>query len=212
MFARSPEREAAAKRLEGAVPLFRAVIAAWLRVAASHGAHPLIACDPADREALAAIAPEVERGWIEQPRAAFGERVCAAAGEAFARGFASVLLAAIDAPPPRRIGEALHALAGGTAVIGPARDGGVNFIGITHPDRDLLAHLTFVRCRAALPDALVLEAATDVDSTSSMHAARGDASWRGYFSAPAARAVPHIAFALRGVSRPLASRPPPPAR
>jgi glycosyltransferase A (GT-A) superfamily protein (DUF2064 family) len=209
LFARSPEREAAAKRLGGAAPLFRAVVAAWLREAEAHGARPLIACEPRDREALAAIAPEVPRDWIEQRRVSFGERVCSATAEAFARGFSSVVLAAIDAPPPRRLGEALAALANGTGVIGPARDGGINFIGITHPDRDLLAHLTVARCRAALPHALIFEAATDVDSPSALHAARTEKAWRGYIPPQTIPSIPYISRASRGVCRPLESRPPP---
>lgn len=212
LFARSPEREAAAKRLHGTAPLFRAVVAAWLRKAAACGARPVIACEARDREALAAIAPEVAREWIEQRDDAFGERVCATATEAFARGFSSVVIAAIDAPPPRRLGDALQALASGTPVVGPARDGGVNFIGVTHADRALLAQLTFARCRKALPHALIFEAATDVDSHASLRSARDERSWRGYFVPRVLPiAVPHIACVLRGVSRPLASRPPPAA-
>ncbi|HYK02605.1 MAG TPA: DUF2064 domain-containing protein [Thermoanaerobaculia bacterium] len=209
LFARSPEREAIAKQMAGAVPLFRAVVAAWLREAEAHGARPVIACEPRDRDALAAIAPEVPRDWIEQPRAAFGERVCSATCEAFARGFASVVIAAIDAPPPRRLGEALAALANGVEVIGPARDGGVNFIGITRAARELLANLTFARCRAALPHALIFEAATDVDSPSALHVARTEKCWSGYIPPQPTTSIPYIPHVLRGVCRPLASRPPP---
>lgn len=210
LFARSPEREAAVKRLHGTAPLFRAVIAAWLRKAAACGARPVIACEARDREALAAIAPEIAREWIEQHDDAFGERVCSTAIEAFARGFSSVIIAAIDAPPPRRLREALQALASGTPVVGPARDGGVNFIGVTHADRALLAQLTFARCREALPHALVFEATSDVDSNASLRRAREERAWRGYFAPPQQKIeIPHIAHVLRGVSRPLASRPPP---
>ena len=211
LFARSPEREAAAKRMGGAAPLFRAVVAAWLREAEAHGARPVIACEPRDRDALAAIASEVARDWIEQPQAAFGERVCSATIEAFSRGFASVVIAAIDAPPPRRLGEALAALANGIEVIGPARDGGVNFIGVTHADRALLGNLTFARCRAALPHARIFEAATDVDSPSALRIAQREKTWRGYIAPQVIPPVPHISRALRGVCRPLASRPPPQA-
>jgi glycosyltransferase A (GT-A) superfamily protein (DUF2064 family) len=209
LFARSPEREAAAKRMTGAAPLFRAVIAAWLREAEANGARPVIACDPRDRDALAAIASEVERDWIEQPRAAFGERVCSAVSAAFARGFEQVVVAAIDAPPPRRLGEALAVLAHGTPVIGPARDGGVNFIGVTSFDRELLADLTFQRCRELLPDAMVFEAATDVDSTESLSTARREKSWRGYFEIRPVEPVPRIAHVLFGVAHQRWSRPPP---
>jgi glycosyltransferase A (GT-A) superfamily protein (DUF2064 family) len=209
LFARSPEREAASKRLSGAAPLFRAVIAAWLRAAASHGARPLIACEPRDREALAAIAPEVTREWIEQRRVAFGERVFSAAAATFARGFDSVLIAAIDAPPPLRLGAALAALRNGTAVIGPAHDGGINFIGVTDADRELLTNLTVSRCRVALPDAVIFDAATDVDSSSALHAARREKAWRGYFVIAPVIQSRYVAHALRGVSLPRASRAPP---
>jgi glycosyltransferase A (GT-A) superfamily protein (DUF2064 family) len=211
LFARSPEREAAAKRMGGAAPLFRAVVAAWLREAEAHGARPVIACEPCDREALAAIAPGGARDGVKHPRAAFGERVCSATVEAFAHGFASVVIAAIDAPPPRRLGEALAALANGIEVIGPARDGGVNFIGVTHADRALLGNLTFARCRAALPHALIFEAATDVDSPSALRIAQREKTWRGYIAPQVIPSVPYISRALRGVCRPLASRPPPQA-
>jgi glycosyltransferase A (GT-A) superfamily protein (DUF2064 family) len=209
LFARSPEREAAAKRMAGAAPLFRAVVAAWLREAEANGARPVIACDPRDREALAAIAAEVQRDWIEQPRAAFGERVCSAVSEAFARGFGTVVVAAIDAPPPRRLGEALAVLANGTPVIGPARDGGVNFIGVTSFDRELLSDLTVARCRALLADAVVFEAATDVDSAASLSIARREKPWRGYFQVRPVERVRRIAHVLSGVTHPLDSRPPP---
>ena len=207
LFARSPEREAAAKRMAGAAPLFRAVVAAWLREAEANGARPVIACDPRDREALAAIAPEVRRDWIEQPRAEFGERVCSAVSEAFARGFGKVVVAAIDAPPPRRLGEALAVLANGTPVIGPARDGGVNFIGVTSFDRSLLAKLTHARCRALLADAVVFEAATDVDSNASLAIARRE--WRGWFPIRPVERVTRIAHVLAGATLQLWSRPPP---
>jgi glycosyltransferase A (GT-A) superfamily protein (DUF2064 family) len=211
LFARSPEREAAAKRMGGAAPLFRAVVAAWLRQAQAHGARPVIACEPRDRQALAAIAPEVVREWIEQRRDSFGERVCSAATEAFSRGFDSVVIAAIDAPPPKRLGEALAALANGLEVIGPARDGGVNFIGVTHADRALLAHLTFARCREALPHALIFEAATDVDSPAALRIAQTEKSWRAYIAPVVIPSLPHVSRVLRGITRTFASRPPPSA-
>ncbi len=210
LFARSPEREAAAKRIAGGAPLFRKVIAAWLRETVAAGARPVIACEPRDRDALADIAPEVAREWIEQPRASFGERVVSATTEAFARGFGRVVIAAIDAPP-LRLAEALSVLEAGVPVIGPARDGGINFIGVLDADRELLSQLTLGRCLAALPDAVVFEAATDVDSTASLDIARRERSWRGYLSAPL---LPYESPAVHpsgGVSHPHTSRPPPAA-
>src|SRR5919109_1086053 len=137
LFARSPEREAAAKRMRSGAALFRAVVAAWLRAARRHGAMPLIACAREDRDALAAIAPEIERGWIEQHGVSFGTRVANAAEDAFARGHDAVVLAAIDAPP-HDLGRAFASLARGIAVVAPASDGGVNYLGITITDRALL--------------------------------------------------------------------------
>ena len=210
LFARSPEREAAAKRIAGAAPLFRKVIAAWLREAEAAGARPVIACEARDRAALAAIAPEVAREWIEQPRASFGERVFSATTEAFGRGFERVVLAAIDAPP-LRLREALDVLASGVPVVGPARDGGINFIGVLNADYALLSNLTVARCLEALPDAVVFEAATDVDSTASLAIARIEKAWRGYFVGRPRFIEPFVARALCGVVHPHASRPPPSA-
>jgi glycosyltransferase A (GT-A) superfamily protein (DUF2064 family) len=209
LFARSPEREAAAKRLPGAAPLFRSVVAAWLREAEAHGARPVIACEPRDRDALAAIAPEVVREWIEQPSEEFGERVFSAASVAFARGFDGIVIAAIDAPPPRRLGDALAVLGRGIAVIGPARDGGVNFIGVTSASRELLCDLTFTRCREALPDAMVFAAATDVDSMAALRVARTEIIWRGYFTPLARPSAESVAQLRRGVTGSRWSRPPP---
>jgi glycosyltransferase A (GT-A) superfamily protein (DUF2064 family) len=209
LFARSPEREAAAKRMPAAAPLFRAVVAAWLEAAHAHGATPLIACEPRDREALAAIAPHLTRGWIEQPHASFGARVVEAASVAFSRGFGQVVIAAIDAPPPARLGHALHALANGVAVIGPACDGGINFIGITALDRALLEDLTLQHCIARLPRAMVFESATDVDSPRALDIARGERAWRGYFAVHAIARPSVVARTSHGITHPHTSRPPP---
>jgi glycosyltransferase A (GT-A) superfamily protein (DUF2064 family) len=191
LFARSPEREAAAKRMPGAAPLFSAVIAAWLDAARRHGAAALIACEAEDRAALAKIAPHVERRWIEQRGRTFGERVVAAAGEAFA-GSDAVIIAAIDAPPPRDLGAAFAAVASGRVVVGPARDGGVNFIGLARLDAALLANLTLRRCRERCARLLVLRAVTDLDSPASVSAARNERAWRAIFES---RAQHHVAFA-----------------
>ena len=183
LFARSPEREAAAKRMPGAAPLFRAVIAAWLDAAQQSGATAVIACEAADRAALAKIAPHVDRVWIEQRGRTFGERVVHAAREAFAR-FDSVLIAAIDAPPPKNLADAFR---GQRTVVGPARDGGVNFIRLTQFDAALLSKLTIRRCRELCPDLVVLRAVTDLDSPQSISAARNERAWRDLFD----RSVQH---------------------
>jgi glycosyltransferase A (GT-A) superfamily protein (DUF2064 family) len=215
LFARSPEREAAAKRMRSAAPLFRAVIAAWLDAARRCGATPLIACAASDREGLAAVAPHVERGWIEQSEGAFGARVAFATGEAFARGHDAVIVAAIDAPPPSDLDRAFDALSRGIAVIAPARDGGINFIGLTSPDRALLERLTphrrdLVRvCREHLGNVVVLRAMTDIDSLSSLDAARRERAWRSLLSPVTLLRTPSAVHTLRGTTSPFESRPPP---
>ena len=207
LFARSPEREAAAKRMPAAAPLFRAVIAAWLDAARRHGAAAAIACEDEDRAALAKIAPHVERRWIAQRGRTFGERVVAAAGEAF-ETFDAVIVAAIDAPPPKNLHAAFDALRNGKTVVGPARDGGVNFIGLTELNESLLQRLTLRRCREQCPQLVVLRAVTDLDSPASINAARNERAWRDWFD----RRVMHAddgSHPRVGVIRSLPSRAPP---
>ncbi|HEX2059763.1 MAG TPA: DUF2064 domain-containing protein [Thermoanaerobaculia bacterium] len=214
LFARSPEREAAAKRMPSAAPLFRAVIAAWLRAAHAHDAMPVIACEPRDRESLASIAPALGRCWIEQRPGAFGTRVADAVAATFVLGYDAVLLAAIDAPPSD-LGAAFGALDEGRAVIAPARDGGVNFIGLTSPNRALLEQLAPHRrdlvalCERHLDRVVVLETTTDVDSPSSLKFARHEKAWRPYF--PVLQLHPATPFRsdLPVVTSPLPSRAPP---
>jgi glycosyltransferase A (GT-A) superfamily protein (DUF2064 family) len=209
LFARSPEREAAAKRMRSGARLFRAVVAAWLRAARRHGALPLIACAPEDRAALAAIAPEIERGWIEQHGATFGIRVANAAEDAFARGHDAVVLAAIDAPP-HGLGATFAALARGVAVLAPAADGGVNYLGITSADRTLLEDLTTRRCREHFAELLVIETITDLDSPHAITAACREKPWRGLIASIAT--IPEVrSLALRGETRTFHTRPPPSA-
>jgi glycosyltransferase A (GT-A) superfamily protein (DUF2064 family) len=207
LFARSPGREAAAKRMPSSAPLFRAVIAAWLDAARRHGATPVIACANEDRAALADIAPHIERRWIEQGGRTFGERVVAAAGEAFA-SFDAIVLAAIDAPPPRDLDDAFDALRRGISVVGPARDGGVNFIGLTALDAELLMRLTLRRCRERCARLLVLRAVTDLDSQRSLAAARNERAWRELFDSRATRETVAPRPFLRAV-RTLPPRAPP---
>lgn len=209
LFARSPEREAAAKRMRSGAPLFRVVVAAWLRATRRHGAMPLIACAREDRTALAAIAPDVERGWIEQHGLSFGTRVANAAEDAFARGHDAVILAAIDAPP-HDLGRAFAALARGTAVVAPASDGGVNYLGITSADRALLQNLTTQRCREHFAELLVVETLTDIDSAHALDVARREKAWRALI-APVIASVDADTHPLRRATRTFLTRPPPPA-
>ena len=180
LFARSPEREASAKRMRFAAPLFRALVASWLDAARRHEAKPVIACAEEDREALASIAPDIDREWIEQRGATFGERVASATNEAFARGFDAVLIAAIDAPP-HDLREAFAKLAEGTPVISPSRDGGINFIGLVQPEPELLAQLEIHNRaqRSLFPHFCILRSTIDVDNEHALNLAKTDRAWRG---------------------------------
>lgn len=186
LFARSPEREAASKRMPHSAPLFRRVAAAWLRAIVSCGATPVIACEARDRQSLSSIDVSVDRQWIEQGSGPFGSRVAGAVVEAFARGFDTVLVAAIDAPPPHDLSRVLAELRNGVAVLAPARDGGVNFIGLTRPEAALLECFApqradlFELCRRHLPDAAVFEAVTDIDTSASLTAAAREREWQGF--------------------------------
>ena len=210
LFARSPEREASAKRMRFAAPLFRALVASWLDAARRFEAKPVIACAAEDREALASIAPEIEREWIEQRGTTFGERVASVTNEAFARGFDAVLLAAIDAPP-HDLGEAFAKLAAGTPVISPSRDGGINFIGLVQPEAELLAQLELRRrdLREQFASFSVVRGSIDLDDESAIAIARTDRAWRGLL--PALRPAKHHSrvVAQSRTPLPLASRPPP---
>lgn len=214
LFARAPEREAAAKRLPGTAPLFRSLVAAWLRAAHEAGATPFVASDARDREALAAIEPALGREWIEQRGSRFGERVATAVGEAFARGCTSVVVAAIDAPPPA-LDDVFTRLEQGSAVIAPSRDGGINFLGITAPEAPLLVRFTprrrdLVRlCRDYFDHLVVLDSVTDVDSAAALEMARRERAWQPYLTAappPIHRTAPAVVPVVR---RMLPSRAPP---
>ncbi|HEX2833394.1 MAG TPA: DUF2064 domain-containing protein [Thermoanaerobaculia bacterium] len=207
LFARSPEREAAAKGMRFAAPLFRRVIAAWLESASRAGATPLIACEEADLAALAAIAPSVSREWLPQRGASFGERVANASSDALSR-FDAIVLAAIDAPPPACLASVLQSVAAGATVVAPARDGGINFIAFSTCDRELLSELTLARCRERIGSLVVLDAITDVDSRVALDAARHERAWRGWIAVridvPLIRAIPFAPALLQ-----LAPRAPP---
>lgn len=214
LFARSPEREACAKRMPSAAPLFRAVIAAWLRAAHAHDAVPVIACEPRDRDSLASIAPALERCWIEQRPGTFGTRVADAVSATFLLGFDNVLLAAIDAPPTD-LGAAFAALDRGHAVIAPAKDGGVNFIGLTSPNRTLLEQLAPHRrdlvalCERHLAGVVVLETTTDVDNPSSLEQARRERAWHPFLQPQHLNTTTPQHLILPAIPHPSASRAPP---
>jgi glycosyltransferase A (GT-A) superfamily protein (DUF2064 family) len=183
LFARTPAAEAAAKRLNRAVPLFRELTASWIRSAPANDAALVIACDAP----LARIASDVDRIWIRQRGASFGERLANAADDAFALGFDEVLVAGIDAPP-HDVAKAFAALQHAEAAIAPSPDGGVNLIALKHPARALLESLrprqrdVAARCIAAFESVAVLTTTTDIDSIASIDAARHEIAWRPYRS------------------------------
>jgi Uncharacterized protein conserved in bacteria (DUF2064) len=209
LFARSPQREAAAKRLPHAARLFRGVVSLWIDAARQCDAAPLVACDANDRDAFA---PEL--GWIAQGGGTFGERVARAAEEAFARGFGEVIVAAIDAPP-RDLHAAFASLDRGVAVVSPSRDGGINYIGLVRPERALLE--TFIprdrtllaRCSRHFGELFLAGGTIDIDDARALDLARGDRAWSALLAPSAAVPAelhPHV---LRGVDVTYESRPPP---
>jgi len=151
IFARRPEREAAAKRLplQRAAALFRSLLAGWNRAARQVNAQVL---------------------HIEQIGETFGERLANSADAAFALGFDAVVITGIDVPPPRDLESAFRAVEAGRAVIEPARDGGINLIGLCAPARELLS--TFAvgdptiadRCRAFFDSLVEFPTSSDIDT------------------------------------------------
>lgn len=210
LFARSPEREAAAKGMRSAAPLFRRVIESWLDTAQRAGATPLIACAEEDVAALSTIARHIPRKWITQRGVEFGERVVQVAEEALA-SFDAVVLAAIDAPPPATLTPVFDALARGATVIAPARDGGINFIAFTQLDRELLFDLTVARCRERVASLIALDATTDVDSRATLAIARSERAWRAFFTHRASTHVAPLSHAS-APARCIGSRAPPERR
>jgi len=158
IFARTPEQEAAAKRLpiQRAAALFRSLLNAWAR-AAKH------------------VNAEVLR--IEQTGDTFGERLANSADAAFALGFDAIVLTGIDVAPPLNLESAFQSLEAGRSVIAPARDGGVNLIGLCAPERELLSTFTIrdrhlaKRCRAYFRTLDELPLSSDIDTLADFYAA-----------------------------------------
>jgi glycosyltransferase A (GT-A) superfamily protein (DUF2064 family) len=202
LFARTPESEASAKGLPpGATVIFEALIRAWLRAAESAGATPIIACSPADRSRLSAIAPKRARLYVDQAGERFGDRLAGAA--AACSRFSPIVIAGIDAPPPD-LQLTFDLLERGEvdAAIAPARDGGVNAIGFIEPPLDLLRSFTIGdaslarRCFEFFDDVLRLEGSTDIDSAKCLRAAARERLWRR-FRALLGSSVPHaVAFVV----------------
>jgi glycosyltransferase A (GT-A) superfamily protein (DUF2064 family) len=186
IFARSPEEEAAAKglRADVAVPLFRAVIAAWLRAAEAAGAVPVIAARSA--KPFARVAPGVARVHVAQRGGSFGERLANAAGDVRALGFEEIVFTGIDVPPPDDTAQLFDALGSVDAVIAPARDGGINAIAFRGDASPLLAemapraHDLVARCRLFFGSLLVLDTASDIDSVADLATASRERAWHRF--------------------------------
>lgn len=201
IFCRTPEAEARAKGLPVAksAPLFEAALARWIRKARDAHAEPVIACAPEHRARLARIAPDAS--WIEQPQGSFGARLSAVATEAFGRGYARVALTGIDTPPI----DLAAVFDSSVNVIVPARDGGVNLIGLIADAPELLSSLrprqrdAASRCQVAL-HAVALPSSSDLDDI-------GDLSrlLRAPADVPAYR---RFAISRRGAASPSLRAPP----
>jgi len=156
IFARSPEREAIAKKLpiDRAAALFRSHVAAWER--AARAAHAVVL-------------------RVEQKGRTFGERLANAADDAFARGYTAIVLTGIDVPAVD-LEAAFRSIECGRPVIAPARDGGVNLIGLGSPARGLLSRFrqrdrgVADLCRAYFESVHELPVTRDVDTIHDFYA------------------------------------------
>jgi glycosyltransferase A (GT-A) superfamily protein (DUF2064 family) len=143
VFARSPAEEARAKGFarRDAAPLFAALLDSWARLARAANLALVISTPEACRKEMARLpigrAADALRA---QPDGAFGERLEAAARQAFAAGARSVVLVGGDAPavPPDEIDRAFAAVERGELVVGPASDGGIGLVGVPEPRTALL--------------------------------------------------------------------------
>ena len=212
LFARSPWREAAAKGLRGdSAALFRRLISAWMQSAVACGARVIVACEDADREALARIEPSIERLTLTQRGATFGERLANAADDAFALHHERVIIAGIDAPPPD-LDHAFALLDEHEIVAAPARDGGVNLIGLSAPAHALLASIKIgQRCIDAFASAAILASVTDIDSPADLARAAHETAWRPYLATQGPNTEYSINATPADVTPQLPSRAPPPA-
>ncbi len=183
IFARAPEVEACVKRLPSQFAgLFDRNTAAWLRAASLAGATPIVSCAANARARFDAIASSIDRRYIDQSGASFGERLASTAEAAFALGFDEVLITGIDAPPVR-VHEAFVALRHARAVIEPSDDGGINLIALHAPERELLSALrprqrdVVERCRDYFDSLVVLAVVSDIDSLTVDRWPLAEAAW-----------------------------------
>jgi glycosyltransferase A (GT-A) superfamily protein (DUF2064 family) len=228
IFGRSPEAEALAKhlRVSRTAPVFEAVTAMWLRAAERANATAIVACAREDRRRIESIAPAAPRIWIEQLEGTFGARLTGVVAETFRRGFETVVVTGIDAPPPASLDDVFAKLESGAAdaVIAPATDGGVNLIALTSDASDLLSTMrprqrdAAQRCRDFFgARLLVLEASGDLDGSADLARALRDPAWSQLRSilrnALATSWRSHVVFAVSDpFSHPSSSRAPPIAR
>jgi len=141
---------------------------------------PILACAAADRDAF----PRVSE-WIEQRGRSFGDRLACSVSEAFARGFSTVLVTGIDTPPPSDLAPVFTILERGAApaVIAPARDGGVNLIGLREPALHLLRDIdagqrdVAARFQREFPDLVTLDMQSDIDSPADVARASVERDW-----------------------------------
>ncbi len=181
IFARTPETEAAAKGLpvERAAPLFRALLDSWLDAASECDATAIVASPTRQ---------DVDALYIAQRGTSFGERLANSCNDAGKLGFDSILIAGIDAPPPRSLDQAFAALESGRAdvVVAPARDGGLNLIGLRSPDFEFLSTIRLrerhllQRCRDFFPSIFILPIVSDIDSLDDIADARHEEAWVEY--------------------------------
>ena len=190
LFARSPEAEAAAKRLDGAERLFEAIAGAWIGVARQCGAAVIVACSPEHRASFRRLTGI--DAFVDQSGSLFGERLAGAARAAFSLHFDHLLITGIDAPPPDAVAvnAALSAIEKrrAAAVVAPSTDGGINFLAVTSADVSLLEAFTprdptlIARCRMHFRGRVLIETAAlpDLDSTDVVRVALRQSLWRPY--------------------------------
>jgi len=143
VFARSPAEEARAKGFarREAAPLFGALLESWARLAREANLALVVSTpEPCRKEMARLPIGRAARALHAQPEGPFGERLEAAAREAFASGAGSVVLVGGDAPavPAAEIDRAFAAVERGELVVGPAADGGIGLVGVPEPQAALL--------------------------------------------------------------------------
>ena len=112
------------------------VLAAWQRVSSLDGIDPFLYCDSqwAEFEALAGT-----RRFRRQRGGGLGPRMLSCLDELLRSGYERALIVGSDAPtlPLRQVREALAALDGADAVLGPCADGGFTLIGASRTAPDM---------------------------------------------------------------------------